>query len=425
MEEERRKARRIHITREQWAWALYDWGNSAFATVVMAGFYPLFFKQYWAAGMAVTESTFWLGAGNAVAAVLVVAGAPVLGAMADQGGGRKRYLGRFLVLGCLATAGLFLVPEGAWGWALLLFALASIGFAGGNVFYDALLPQVADERRVDFVSALGYGLGYLGGGLLFAGCVGTTLHPEWLGVGDAGIVVRLSFLLVAGWWFLFALPLFLRVHEPLPPPRPVLQVARAGFRQLAETFRHIRSLRPVMLFLGAYWCYIDGVDTVIRMAVDYGLSLGLDSGDLITALLVTQFVGFPAAVAFGLLARYTGPRGGIYIALGVYILIVLWAGQMSTASEFYVLAVAVGLVQGGIQSLSRSFYSRLIPTDKAAEFFGFYNMLGKFAAVLGPLLVGLTGHLTGDPRAGILSILVLLVAGALLLLPVRVSHGGE
>jgi len=258
--------------------------------------------------------------------------------------------------------------------------------------------------------------------LLFAVNVVMTLFPQAFGLADAAEAVRVSFFSVALWWALFAVPLFLFV-----PERGVAQrvswagAVRGGFRQLAETFRKLRALRQVFLFLLAYWLYIDGVDTVVRMAVDYGLAVGFEASSLMLALLITQFVGFPAALLFGRLGERRGPKQGIMVAIFVYLLVILWAYQMQEEWEFYALAVAIGLVQGGIQALSRSLYARLIPADQAGEFFGFYNMLGKFAAVLGPVTVGWVGVLTGSPRAGILSISVLLIAGAVVL--VRVDEG--
>lgn len=408
------------------SWAFYDWANSAFATTVMAGFFPIFFKQYWASTKEVTESTFLLGSANAIASLLVVVSAPLLGAIADRGSAKRRFLIFFALMGIVMTGGLSMVERGDWLMALVLYALAVLGFSGGNLFYDALLVDVAREDELDRVSALGFSLGYLGGGLLFALDVLMVSYPSLFGLPDAATAVRISFLSVAIWWAVFSLPLILFVKEsrPVHPPGWWDSVCGGG-RQLRETFGQIRRLRMTFLFLLAYWLYIDGVDTIVRMAVDYGLSLGFDSNGLMVALLVTQFVGFPAALLFGRLGEHYGARRGIGLAIFVYILIILWAYQMEKIWEFYGLAVAIGLVQGGIQALSRSYYARLIPRDKAGEFYGFYNMLGKFAAVAGPLLMGWVGILTGSPRLSILSVLVLFVAGALLLSFVDEEEGNR
>jgi len=344
--------------------------------------------------------------------------APILGALADQARGRKRFLTAFAALGALTSASLFLVAQGAWLVAAMLYVIGVIGFSGGNVFYDALLVSVAAPRDRDRVSALGFALGYLGGGLLFAINVTMTLRPHWFGLADAGEAVRWSFLSVGLWWAVFTLPLLLMVDEPggkAPSKLGWGALVRGAFRQLVDTFRHLRAYGLAFRFLIAYWLYIDAVDTIVRMAVDYGLAIGLDSGSLITALLLTQFVGFPAAIVFGRIGERVGARNGILAGLAVYFGVTLYAYFLDSEIEFYLLAVIIGLVQGGVQALSRSLFSRLIPAERSAEFFGFFNMLGKFAAVLGPLLVGSVSVLTGDPRLGLVSLLILFIAGAAVL----------
>lgn len=407
--------------RSRISWALYDWGNSAFATTVMAGFFPVFFKEYWASDLSATDSTFWLGIGNSVASVLMVLFAPLIGALADQGGNKKRFLLLFAFFGALMSSSLFLVSAGMWQVALAFYALGIIGFSGSIVPYDALLVDVAETKNLDRVSALGYAFGYLGGGLLFALNVLMVLKPDWFGLENAGQAVRISFLMVGLWWAAFSLPLLFFVHEQHPRPASK-HILRNALREIAENLREVRRYHNVALFLLAYWLYIDGVDTIVRMAVDYGLAIGFESSDLLTALLITQFVGFPAALLFGYIGTKHGPKRGIMIALVAYILIVFWASRMQSTWEFYGLAVAIGLVQGGIQSLSRSLYARLIPVDRAGMFFGVYNMLGKFAAVIGPLLVGGVTLLSGDSRLGILSILVLFIAGFVVLQRVVVTQ---
>jgi UMF1 family MFS transporter len=405
------------------SWALYDWANSAFATVMLAGFFPIFFRDVWSAGEASSNITFRLGLANSIASLVIVAFGPVLGAIADRGGARKRFLLAFLALGVTMTGALTWVAMGRWEVALVLFVLSTVGFLGANVFYDALIVSITSEDRYDVVSALGYALGYLGGGVLFAGCVAMTLWPARFGLAGAEQAVRLSFLLTAVWWAVFAIPLFLFVRErDAASGTNLVGAVRGGLSQLAATFREIRSLRMVILFLLAYWLYIDGVDTIIRMAVDYGMALGFGRNGLILALLITQFVGFPAAIAFGRIGARLGAKTGILIGISVYVLVTVWAYFMDSSWEFYALAITIGLVQGGVQALSRSYYARLIPPEKSAEFFGFYNMLGKFAAVVGPALMGFVGVVTGNPRLAILSILVLFVGGGTLLLFVKPQH---
>jgi len=412
------------MDRRIFSWALYDWANSAYATVVMAGFFPVFFKQYWASDLAANESTFALGLANSLASVLIALCAPLLGAIADRAGARIRLLLFFTLIGVSASAALYLVAQGEYVMALAFYAIATLGFMGGNLFYDSLIVDVAPEEQFDRVSAWGYALGYLGGGLVFAALVVLALFPQRFGFADSTQVVRLSFLVVAVWWLAFSLPVLLFVRETALAKEPTLYGAvRAGLRQLRETFRHLRQLRMVMLFLLAYWLYIDGVDTIIRMAVDYGLALGFNSNDLITALLITQLIGFPAAVAFGRIGERFGTKSGIYIAIAVYMAVTVWAAFIDSVAEFYQIAVVIGLVQGGIQSLSRSMYARLIPPDKSAEFFGFYNMLGKFAAVIGPFAMGWVALLTGSARLSVLALLMLFAAGAVLLYFIDVEQG--
>ncbi len=392
------------------SWAMYDWANSAFATTVMAGFFPLFFKQYWSQGVEVTQSTYYLGISNSVASLIVVILAPVLGALADNGGLRKRMLASFACVGVLATGALYLVEAGMWPFAILLYAIAVVGFSGANTFYDALLTVVSPGGNRHRISALGFALGYLGGGILFLVNVLMTLKPDLFGLADAASGVRWSFVSVAVWWAVFSIPLLLWVEEPNPASarRPTLAGA---FAALGETARNLRQYRGAWLFLLAYWLYIDGVDTIVRMAVDYGLSIGLPSDSLIIALLMVQFIGFPAALVFGRLGERYGARRGIWIAIWVYVGVTIFAFFMDSQVEMYILAAIIGLVQGGIQALSRSMFSQMIPLEKSAEFFGFYNVVGKAAAIFGPFLMGWVTVTTGDPRIGILSILVLFFAG--------------
>jgi len=418
-----------------WGWAMYDWANSAFATTVMAGFFPIFFKQFWSHGADVNLSTAQLGFGNSIASLLVALMAPVLGAMADKGSAKKKFLVFFAYLGVLMTAGLFLVQQGQWVLAIFVYVMGVIGFSGANIFYDALLPDIVGEDRIDFISGLGFAMGYLGGGLLFLVNVLMTLMPTKFGLPDAGTAVRYAFISVALWWGLFTLFTIFWVPEKRLPAheRQQTNFIQAGFRQFIGTFKKVRHLKTVFLFLLAYWFYIDGVDTIIRMAVDYGMSLGFEANDLIVALLITQFIGFPSALIFGKLGQRWSVRKSIYVAIGIYMAVTIWGTMMTNKQEFYILAIIIGFVQGGIQALSRSYYSRLIPKNQAAEYYGFYNMLGKFAAIFGPALMGIIGLTarrilmppTPTPeqiqhvgqlasRWGIGSVLILFIIGAIL-----------
>jgi UMF1 family MFS transporter len=415
----------LFTTKQQFGWSMYDWANSAFATTVMAAFFPAFFKEYWAKDLSATESTAILGAANSIAGLMVAFMAPVLGAIADCCSGRKRFLIFFAYLGVLSTAALFAIQQGHWLLAAGIYVFGSVGFSGANAFYDSLLPLVAPADRVDFVSGIGYAMGYLGGGLLLALNVWMTLSPTTFGLADAGQAVRASFVTVAVWWGLFSLPIIFLVKEPEDRRSGTGSAVPAGIKQLRETFRKIKHLKTILLFLVGYWFYIDGVDTIVRMAVDYGLSIGFQRNDLILALLITQFVGFPSAIFFGRVGEKIGPKRAIFIAIGVYLVVVVWAMFIQTKYEFFGIAFTVGLVQGGIQAMSRSFYARIIPHDKAGEFYGFYNFLGKFAVILGPILIGVTGLISNSPRVGIGSIAVLFLIGGILLSLVDEKKGAE
>ncbi|MFN5010728.1 MAG: MFS transporter [Gammaproteobacteria bacterium] len=403
--------------RDTISWALYDWANSAFFTTVLAGFFPVFFQKFWSTGVDPTVSTSRLGFANGIAGLLVAVLAPVLGAVADRAGGRKRQLVGWTMLGVAGTASLGFVGQGEWWWAAACFMVAAIGANAANIFYDALLLDVAEPRDYDRVSALGYSLGYLGGGLLFAFNVLMTLKPHWFGLADAAEAVRASFVSVAVWWFLFMLPAAFNVRErpPKTPSAGFFADARDGLRELRQTVGHVAQYRDISLFLLAYWLYIDGVHTIYTMAVDYGVALGLPSSSLLAALLLTQFVAFPSALALGWLGERIGAKRGILICIAVYLSATLYAWFLDSVTEFFALAVVIGLVQGGVQSLSRSFFGRLVPDGKGGEFFGFYNMMGKFASFLGPMLIATVALVTGDSRLSITSLVVLFVLGGLIL----------
>ena len=415
--------RALLTSRPVFSWALYDWANSAYATTVMAAFFPIFFREYWSSGGDPTVTTLRLGAANSIASLAIAVMAPVLGAIADRGGMRKRMLMTFAFLGILMCTGLYFVAEGHWVTAVWLYVLGTAGFALSIVFNDSLLVDITEDKHFDLVSAFGFAMGYLGGGLLYIFNVLMVKNPDMFGMTTA-TAVKVSFLSVAVWWLVFMLPLLFFVKERKPAqPESVFAAIGGGIRQLVATFNEIRALSTVALFLLAYWLYIDGVNTVIKMATDYGLSLGFDSGDLIVALLITQFVGFPATLAFGFISTRVGTKNVLFFSIGVYLLLTIWASRMTVVSEFYAMAAIIGLVQGSIQSLSRSFYARLVPENKSAEFFGFYNMVGRFAAIFGPILVGWTAYATGNPRAGLLAIVLLFAGGALILAFVNEKAG--
>ena len=399
------------------SWALYDWANSAFATTVMAGFFPLFFKSFWAADLSPAESTAVIGTTNSLAGLFIMLLAPILGAYSDLGKLKKKFLAFFALLGVLSTGYLYFIPQGDWVIAASLYALAVIGFSGGNIFYDSLIASVSKQDQRNKVSSLGFSLGYLGGGLLFVINVLMYLNPAWFGLSSQSEAILWSFLSVAIWWAVFSLPLFMSVEEKSNTEisKGLFENITEAFKAVASTLREIKKHKRVAIFLIAYWLYIDGVDTIVRMAVAYGSDIGLDASSMITALLLTQFVGFPATLVFGIYADKIGFKKILTIGISIYILVTFYAYYMSTALEFYILAGTVGLVQGGVQAISRSFFSTIIPVNKEAQFFGFYNLVGKSAVFLGPVLVSWVALIFGNPRFGILSLLFLLVPGLILL----------
>ena len=406
------------------SWSLYDWANSTFSTTVMAGFFPIFFKQYWSTASEVTVSTWYLGLANSIASIIVASLAPFLVAIADKASVKKKLLILFAYIGVISTGSLSMVSQGQWKIAIIFYVAASIGFMSANIFYDSLLPSVAPKEKREFVSSLGYALGYIGGAILFLINVTMYLNPQFYGIADAPTAIKLSFLTVAIWWAVFSIPVIIFIKEPtVQNDIGVLRSIKMGMSQLITTIQSIRELKIVTTFLIAYWLYIDGVDTMIRMSVDYGTSLGFSSSSLIQALLMVQFIAFPATLVYGWFAGKIGVKRAILVGIIGYALISVLGSMVSKVWHFYVLAVFIACFQGGIQALSRSLYSRIIPESRSAEFFGFYNMFGKFAAIVGPPLMGYVGLITGNPRYGILSIIILFILGGYFLMKVDVEEG--
>ncbi|MFI4920126.1 MAG: MFS transporter [Gammaproteobacteria bacterium] len=413
----------LKLSRKVKGWALYYWGNHAFTTAIITVFFPIFFKDYWNHGVDPSVSTFRLGLANSGASLIVALSAPILGAIADKGGHKKRFLVGSAFLGAVMVFALHFVDIGQWQWAMFFFMAASIGYWWGNVFGDSMLVSVAEPGKFDMTSAIGYFSGYLGGGLFLVLGLAMSQKPQWFGLTDAASAVKLILMLTAVWWLLFSIPLWFWVPEPTAQVKGLClgYSIMQGLRQLSDTFRHVRSYKPVFMFLIAYWVYIDGVNTIIQMAVDYGKAIGFGTSDLIAAVVLVQFVGIPAALIFGRIGERIGPKRGIFIGLSVYVFVSVFASFMHAAWQFYLLAAMIGLVQGGVQLLSRSYYARLVPAERAGEFFGFYNMLGEFAAIIGPVLIGTVSLMTGSPRMSILSVIVLFAVGAFLL--ARVDGG--
>jgi len=417
------------------AWAMYDWANSAMVTTIISAVFPIYFSKVAGAGLPPALATQRFAIATTVSLVFVAIASPLLGALADTAGIRKKLLGFFMAVGILSTGAMFFIHEGDWRLAAALFVLANIGVAGSFVFYDALLPHVARPNEIDRLSTTGYALGYLGGGLLLALNLAWIQKPAWFGLpsgpglteAQATLPARLAFLSVAVWWLVFAIPLFRRVPEPPPVPRAPVpgprSLVRMTFVNLAGTFRDLRRLRPALLMLLAFLIYNDGIGTIIRMAASYGTELRIDQGALIGALLLVQFVGIPFAIAFGTLASRIGAKRAIFVSLLVYVGISVLGFYMDSAREFYALAILVGMVQGGSQALSRSLFASMIPRERSAEFFGLFSVFEKFAGILGPAIFAATIATTGSSRNAILSVILFFVVGGALLAMVNVDEG--
>lgn len=407
------------------SWALYDCANSAFALTVLAGFFGPFFQDYWAGDS--DSALSWQGYAVSTAGLVTVLLAPFLGALGDRGRTRKRFLGVFIVIGSSATAGLAFVGPGNWQIASVVYIVASVGFYCANIFYDSLLLSVSGRGDRHLVSSLGFSVGYFGSVLLFCLQVFATQKPELFGLSGSVAAVKLSFLSVAFWWALWSIPLFRNVPGGASGSAESMGVAiRASLEELTCLIGEVvRDRREVLWFLLAYWCYIDGAYTLITMATGYGAALGFGQADLMGTLIVVQIVGVPSALLFGWLGQRWGPRLFILIAILIYLCVTLFSSRLSLepvdlfgwpVAQIYFLGVLIGLVQGGLQSLSRSLFASLMPVEKAGAYFGLYNMVGKGASILGPLLLAASIAVTGNARAGPLAVSILFVLGALFLL---------
>ena len=413
-------------TREQRAWAMYDWANSAFQCTIITAVFPIYFAKVAAEGMPDALATARFAMATTLALTVTAIMAPVLGAYADYAGVKKRLLGVFLGLGVIATAAMYLIGPGDWKLAAWLFIASNICISASFVFYDSLLPHIADGEEMDRVSSAGYALGYLGGGLLLAINLAWILKPQMFGLRDSGVASRVSFVSVAVWWLLFSIPLFRRVPEPSVRPSdlpPGISPVRASFRQLGATIRELRRFREAFLMLVAFLIYNDGIGTIIRMAGPYGQEIGLPENALISAFVMVQFVGIPFAFAFGALADRIGAKRAIFLALIVYVGISVVGYFMRSVWQFCLLSFMVAMVQGGSQALSRSLFASMIPKEKSSEFFGFFGVFEKFAGIFGPALFAITVQLTGSSRHAILSVIGFFVVGAVLLARVDVAKG--
>lgn len=412
------------------AWAMYDWANSAMVTTIVTAVFPIYFSTVAGANLGTAQATYRLAIATTIALVIIAVLSPILGTLADQAGIKKRLLGGFLFIGVIAVSLMFFIERGEWLYAAVLFVVANIAVNGSFVFYDSFLPHVASREEMDRVSTAGYALGYVGGGILLALNLAWIQKPEWFGLphgpdltpAQQTLPTRLAFLSVAVWWLLFSIPLFRDVPEPKGSRGGRISVMDA-FRTLRETFRHLGRYRQAVIMLVAFLIYNDGIGTIIRMATIYGTELGIGRGALIASIMIVQFVGIPFAFLFGAFARWIGNKRAVMVGLAVYGIISIFGYFMRTGTHFLILALMVGMVQGGTQALSRSLFASLIPRQQSAEFFGFFAVVEKFAGIFGPALFAQVIALTGASRGAILSLIAFFVVGGVLLHFVDVEQG--
>jgi MFS transporter, UMF1 family len=426
----RRLMERIGLGRRDLrAWAMYDWANSAVQTTIIAAIFPIYFQKVAAAGMPGPEATSRFAWATTIAILIVAVIAPLLGAMADYAAVKKRMLGVFLAIGASATAAMFFITRGEWMFALILFVIVNVGVAGSIVFYESLLPHLASEEELDPVSTAGYALGYLGGGVLLAINILMMSKPEWFFLANREVAVRASLASVAVWWVVFSIPLFRQVPEPARRlergERPEGNALVIAGRRLLGTFRELRRYKQAFMLLLAFLIYNDGIQTIIRMATTYGTEIGIDENAMIGALLITQFIGVPFGFLFGFFARKIGAKRAVFIGLMVYAVITVLGYFMRTATHFFLLAVMVGMVQGGTQALSRSLFASMIPKHKSSEFFAFFGVFERYAGILGPAIFAWVVSQSGTSRNAILSILAFFVIGGALLTLVDVNAGRQ
>ena len=382
----------LNLTREELAWVLYDVGNSAFILLVTA-IVPIYFGSLTAAAGLSEEQRFaYWGYALSIATIIVAFIGPVCGTLADHRGFKKPLFVACMLLGAIGCAAL----GAAWSWLsfLVIFVVAKIGFSSSIVFYDAMLPEITTEERMDNVSSMGYALGYIGSVIPFVVCLVVVLNAGNLGIG-IGTAMVIAFCITSIWWILCTLPLLKRYRQTAFAEHHG-NALRSSFRRLAHTFREVKQQKHIFLYMVAFFFFIDGVYTIIGMATTYGSSLGLDSTGLLLALLVTQLVAFPFSILFGRLSKKFDTALLIKISIVCYAGIALFGIFLTQLWQFWVLAVGVGMFQGGIQALSRSYLGKIIPPERSGEYFGLMDIFGKGADAMGPALVAFVANLMGS-----------------------------
>lgn len=400
------------LTKQELSWALYDWANSAYSMTITSSILPMYFKSVAeAGGMSSSNSTALWGYTISLSTLVISMLAPILGTIADYKGNKKKFFKTFFSVGVLATTLLAFVPANNPILLLICYGFALVGFSGTNIFYDAFLVDVTTKERMDKVSSSGFALGYIGSTIPFIISIAVVLLSQMKILPiSLPIACKITFLITAVWWLVFTIPILENVNQVYyiePEKEPI----KKSFERLLKTLKAIKSHKNIFIFLIAYFFYIDGVDTIIGMASSYGTDLGISMVSLLIILLLTQFVAFPFTILYGRLAEKVGAKKLLYVGIITYIIICIYGYFITTALGFWILAMAVGSAQGGIQAISRSFFGKMVPKENANEFFGFYNIFGKFAAIIGPFLVAIITQATGQTRNGILSLIVLFVIG--------------
>jgi len=413
------------MKKKELSWILYDWANSAYTLAITTTIFPIFFKDVAAKGMENYMSTSIIGGMNTVYTIIIALLAPILGTIADYQDVKKRFFTMFFILGIIGTFSLILVSEGLWVMAAVLYVIASIGFAGANVFYDSLLIDVTRRDRMDWISSSGFAWGYFGSTIPFIISIGIIMKPAIVGITSSLTAVRIAFAITGIWWLVFTIPFFLFVRQKywIEPSRAPI---RDSFKRISATFKNIKQYKHPFMFLIAYFFYIDGVHTIIKMATSYGKDIGMTNNTLMIVLLAVQLVAFPFALLYGKLAKKFTTKKMLIVGVIIYIFITIMAFCIPffpTAAIktgiFWGVSMLVATSQGGIQALSRSYYGKLIPKNKSGEFYGFYNILGKFAAVMGPFLVGFFSFIFRNSSYGVLSIVILFIVGLVILIRVK------
>ncbi|WP_455099619.1 MFS transporter [Peptostreptococcus stomatis] len=407
----------LRISKKEKSWILYDWANSAFTLTMLTTILPIYFTaMVGQIGLSKEMATSYWGYTNAIASLIVAVLSPFMGGLADYMGVKKKFFTIFSMMGIIFSGMMAFIPYGQWQLLMATYIISLIGFSLSNVFYDSFLTDITTEERMDMISSLGYAFGYIGSTIPFIICMGIIMAAQKSIIPISSIAAsKVSFFITTMWWLVFTLPMLKNVEQIHGKPYEKYRL-KDSIRMLRKSFYKVRRNRKPFLFLCAYFFYIDGVDTIIRMAASFGTTVGINSSTLLVILLVTQFVAFPFAIIYGKLAQIFKGKAMLIAGIGVYIVICIFAFFLKSAREFWILSILVGSSQGGIQALSRSYFAKMIPKENSNEYFGFYNIFGKFAAIMGPFLVGIVTQITGDVRNGVLSLILIFIIGGVLLL---------